>query len=207
MPVDYVCLVAGLARPELDHRSSSIVGPATVSDEGARDGRQMCSDTEWNASSCLDPEDRLLNGTIYTSDADDAFALSSEPWAAALLSLAAANVIAALLMEVYVICRATRDVPSRRHLFLGQMLLLGLLLGDHFSIPTSSPTLTPLHRVSGGRVVRAVAHAVDVRARAAGHGLRLRAHLLGVARQARLPDLTEHGGLSSGHLPGKRFPR
>jgi len=102
---------------------------------GVRDGRQMCSDTEWTASSCLGPDGQPANATVEPGIFDGEVALlSPEPWAAALLSLAAANVVAALLMEAYVVCRASRDVPSRRHLFLGQMLLLGLFLGKEYTL-------------------------------------------------------------------------
>jgi len=39
-------------------------------------------------------------------------------------------VLVILAFEIFVICKATGSSPSRRHLFLGQTLLLGLLLGS-----------------------------------------------------------------------------
>lgn len=47
-----------------------------------------------------------------------------------MLALASINVMVIVTFEVYVVCKASRNTPSRRHLFLGQMLLLGLLLGS-----------------------------------------------------------------------------
>lgn len=47
-----------------------------------------------------------------------------------LLVLSAVNVIVILVYEVYIVCWSAKTTPSRRHLFLGQMLLLGLLLGS-----------------------------------------------------------------------------
>lgn len=37
-----------------------------------------------------------------------------------MVALAAVNVVVILAFEVYVVCRAARNTPSRRHLFLGQ---------------------------------------------------------------------------------------
>ena len=40
------------------------------------------------------------------------------------------HVVVIIVYEVYILCWSARTTPSRRHLFLGQMLLLGLLLGS-----------------------------------------------------------------------------
>ena len=47
-----------------------------------------------------------------------------------LLVLSSVNVVVIIVYEVYILCWSARTTPSRRHLFLGQMLLLGLLLGS-----------------------------------------------------------------------------
>lgn len=52
--------------------------------------------------------------------------LKRELWTIPLFVLAALNMILIILFEVYVLCRARGQ--SRRHLFLGQMLLFGLFL-------------------------------------------------------------------------------
>ncbi|CAB4058494.1 unnamed protein product [Lepeophtheirus salmonis] len=56
--------------------------------------------------------------------------LDRQTWVIPMMALAAINVIAILGFEIYVVTKASRHTPSRRHLFLGQMLLLGLLLGS-----------------------------------------------------------------------------
>lgn len=52
--------------------------------------------------------------------------LKREVWTIPLLSMAAINIFLISLFEIYVLCKARG--PSRRHLFLGQMLLFGLFL-------------------------------------------------------------------------------
>ena len=47
-----------------------------------------------------------------------------------LLVMSAINVGIILTFMVFIICKAARSTPSRRHLFLSQALLLGLLLGS-----------------------------------------------------------------------------
>ena len=47
-----------------------------------------------------------------------------------LLVMSAVNVGIILTFEVFIVCKAVRSTPSRRHLFLSQALLLGLLLGS-----------------------------------------------------------------------------
>ena len=101
----------------------------------------MCTDAAWGDSSCLGDSANLSssandnwpsvsnttnsNGPFLTSSA-----VSYESWVIPMLVLASVNVLVVLAFEVYVVCKASRNTPSRRHLFLGQMLLLGLLLGS-----------------------------------------------------------------------------
>ena len=56
--------------------------------------------------------------------------INREIWSVPMLALATLNVVVILVFEIYILFRAARNTPSRRHLFLGQMLLLGLLLGS-----------------------------------------------------------------------------
>ncbi|XP_058464285.1 uncharacterized protein LOC131438346 isoform X2 [Malaya genurostris] len=52
--------------------------------------------------------------------------LRKEPWVVPVLVLASLSMIMMAAFEIFVLCKAWRTSPSRRHLFLGQMLLLGL---------------------------------------------------------------------------------
>ena len=53
-----------------------------------------------------------------------------EAWVVPLLVISAVSVTVILVYQVSIVCRASRSHPSRRHLFLSQALLLGLLLGS-----------------------------------------------------------------------------
>ncbi|KAJ8946087.1 hypothetical protein NQ314_008987 [Rhamnusium bicolor] len=50
----------------------------------------------------------------------------NEVWVIPVLALSAITMVLIACFEVFVLCKAWRTTPSRRHLFLGQMLLLGL---------------------------------------------------------------------------------
>lgn len=52
--------------------------------------------------------------------------LRKEPWVLPVLVLSSIAMIMMAAFEIFVLCKAWRTSPSRRHLFLGQMLLLGL---------------------------------------------------------------------------------
>ena len=106
-----------------------------------RGPRQMCPD--WGSTKCL--EDLVTNKTLVTSPGGGHGGLGSEAggggggygglltresWMVPMLALASVNVVVILAFEVFVLCKASRNTPSRRHLFLGQMLLLGLLMGS-----------------------------------------------------------------------------
>ena len=54
-------------------------------------------------------------------DFDSAVLLSRNSWMIPMLALAAVNVCVILVFEIYVVCKASRNTPSRRHLFLGQV--------------------------------------------------------------------------------------
>lgn len=68
--------------------------------------------------------------------------LRKEPWVVPVLVLASLTMLMMGAFEIFVLFKAWRTSPSRRHLFLGQMLLLGLFacagLG---AIITAQPTL------------------------------------------------------------------
>ncbi|KAK7072986.1 hypothetical protein SK128_000812, partial [Halocaridina rubra] len=67
--------------------------------------------------------------------------LRTAPWVVPLLAVAATNAAAIVAFEVYVLVRAIHGTPSRRHLFLGQCLLLGLLMCTLSGLPIAlSPT-------------------------------------------------------------------
>lgn len=68
-------------------------------------------------------------------------ALRKEPWVIPILVLALLSMIMMAGFEVFVLFKAWRTSPSRRHLFLGQMLLLGLFISSGFgALSTSTPT-------------------------------------------------------------------
>jgi len=81
-------------------------------DEYDRDSRQMCM---FGDNDCRNNIQDLLRRDM---------------WVLPMMGLSAMNVLVILAFEIFVICKATGNSPSRRHLFLGQMLLLGLLLGS-----------------------------------------------------------------------------
>lgn len=67
--------------------------------------------------------------------------LRKEPWVVPVLVLAAISMIMMAAFEIFVICKAWSSTPSRRHLFLGQMLLLGLFAcAGLAAVLTVSPT-------------------------------------------------------------------
>lgn len=66
--------------------------------------------------------------------------LRQQPWALPLAALSAAAMIFMVGFEIFVLLKARAAVPSRRHLFLGQVLLLGLFLLAGLS---AAPSLAP----------------------------------------------------------------
>lgn len=68
--------------------------------------------------------------------------LRKEPWVLPVLILSSIAMIMMAAFEIFVLCKAWRTSPSRRHLFLGQMLLLGLFsCAGLAAILTATPTL------------------------------------------------------------------
>ncbi|XP_052873214.1 uncharacterized protein LOC128278525 [Anopheles cruzii] len=69
-------------------------------------------------------------------------ALRKEPWVVPVLVLASLSMLMMAAFEVFVLCKAWRTSPSRRHLFLGQMLLLGLFACSSLAaVLTVNPTV------------------------------------------------------------------
>lgn len=67
--------------------------------------------------------------------------LRREPWVVPILVLAMLTMIMMAGFEIFVLFKAWRTSPSRRHLFLGQMLLFGLFISSGFgALITSTPT-------------------------------------------------------------------
>ena len=62
-----------------------------------------------------------FDSSIPRGDFDSAVLLSRNSWMIPMLALAAVNVCVILVFEIYVVCKASRNTPSRRHLFLGQV--------------------------------------------------------------------------------------
>lgn len=68
--------------------------------------------------------------------------LRKEPWVVPVLVLSSLAMIVMAAFEVFVLCKAWQTSPSRRHLFLGQMLLLGLFCCSGLAaILTTTPTV------------------------------------------------------------------
>ena len=78
---------------------------------------------------------------------------SDEAWVVPLLVLSAISVTVTLVYQVVIVCRASRSSPSRRHLFLSQALLLGLLLGSSLgfvhSLDQTIPTCVAIRLGTG----------------------------------------------------------
>ncbi len=77
--------------------------------------------------------------TIISTNASG---LRKEPWVLPVLVLSSIAMFMMAAFEVFVLCKAWRTSPSRRHLFLGQMLLLGLFSCSGLAaVLTATPTL------------------------------------------------------------------
>jgi 7 transmembrane sweet-taste receptor of 3 GCPR len=67
--------------------------------------------------------------------------LRKEPWVIPVLVLSCLSMLMMAAFEIFVLCKAWRTSPSRRHLFLGQMLLLGLFACSGLgTVITANPT-------------------------------------------------------------------
>lgn len=70
----------------------------------------------------------MMNRTIHHPHSSPHGLLRNESWVVPLLVLSVLTMIMIAGFEVFVLCKAWRTSPSRRHLFLGQMLLMGLFI-------------------------------------------------------------------------------
>ena len=70
-----------------------------------------------------------------------------------LIVFSSVNLTVTLVYQVVVVLRASRTSPSRRHLFLSQALLLGLLLGSSLglvhSLEQTAPTCVAIRLGTG----------------------------------------------------------
>ncbi|XP_071057502.1 metabotropic glutamate receptor 3 [Onthophagus taurus] len=67
----------------------------------------------------------------------------NEPWVVPLLAIAVVLISFIVCFEFYVLLKVSRNTPSRRHLFLGQVLLLGVFMCGTLGIIIAA-TPTPL---------------------------------------------------------------
>uniref|UniRef100_A0A1B0CM31 Putative glutamate-gated metabotropic ion channel receptor subunit grm2 n=1 Tax=Lutzomyia longipalpis TaxID=7200 RepID=A0A1B0CM31_LUTLO len=82
------------------------------------------------------------NATPPTIVPTHTIGLRKEGWVVPVLILSIITMITMVGFEVFVLCKVWRTSPSRRHLFLGQMLLLGLFAcAGIAAIVTSRPTV------------------------------------------------------------------
>jgi len=89
--------------------------------------------------------DSLVTGRSLTAQ--------DELWVVPMLVISAVSVAVISIYQVLIICRAAKTSPSRRHLFLSQVLLLGLLLGSSlgfaYSLEQSSATCVAIRLGTG----------------------------------------------------------
>lgn len=90
-----------------------------------------------------EPNDGVISISVHRSPVPYQNSLfRREIWVPPLLILSILTMMLIILFEVFVLCKTWRTVPSRRHLFLGQMLLTGLFVCSAVSaILTAEPTL------------------------------------------------------------------
>jgi hypothetical protein len=118
-----VALVGGPAKMNTD--------PFTLPTDAAEEDhiRATCI---WGSGSGPDCRDLLLNRTDLApmTFGSESGQLGRDSWIIPMLVFSSVNVAVIVCFEAYVVYRASRNTPSRRHLFLGQMLLFGLLVGS-----------------------------------------------------------------------------
>ena len=94
-----------------------------------------------------------INETGDTLGGKRALTSEDEAWVVPLLVVSGVSVTVVLVYQVVVVCRASRSSPSRRHLFLSQALLLGLLLGSSLgfvhSLEQTAPTCVAIRLGTG----------------------------------------------------------
>lgn len=80
--------------------------------------------------------------TIISTHSHNTLGLRKEPWVVPVLVLTSLAMLMMAAFEIFVLCKAWQTSPSRRHLFLGQMLLLGLFMcAGLAAILTTTPTV------------------------------------------------------------------
>lgn len=93
-------------------------------------------------ASVLSNRPSIVTPPTIVSTHHGASGLRREPWVVPVLVLASLAMIMMAAFEIFVLCKAWRTSPSRRHLFLGQMLLLGLFsCAGLAAVLTATPTL------------------------------------------------------------------
>uniref|UniRef100_A0A182PWD9 G-protein coupled receptors family 3 profile domain-containing protein n=1 Tax=Anopheles epiroticus TaxID=199890 RepID=A0A182PWD9_9DIPT len=94
------------------------------------------------ATATSGPTRQNVTPPTVVSTAGYAGGLRKEPWVVPVLVLASLSMLMMAAFEVFVLCKAWRTSPSRRHLFLGQMLLLGLFACSGLAaVLTVNPTV------------------------------------------------------------------
>ena len=95
----------------------------------------------------------IKNGTDEAIGSERALTSEDATWVVPLLVVSGVSVTVVLVYQVVVVCRASQSSPSRRHLFLSQALLLGLLLGSSLgfvhSLEQTAPTCVAIRLGTG----------------------------------------------------------
>lgn len=74
------------------------------------------------AKNFIHPTNATLRGPALAIETG----LRKEPWVIPVLVLSCLSMLMMATFEIFVLCKTRKTSPNRRHLFLGQMLLLGL---------------------------------------------------------------------------------
>uniref|UniRef100_T1JM77 G-protein coupled receptors family 3 profile domain-containing protein n=1 Tax=Strigamia maritima TaxID=126957 RepID=T1JM77_STRMM len=91
-----------------------------------------------NATKLLSPL-RIVTIQNVSSGGTSAFRLRDQVWVVPLIVFASLNLIVFACFEAFVLVKMVNARPSRRHFFLGQMLLLGLFLSSLVSFAYVTP--------------------------------------------------------------------
>lgn len=106
----------------------------------SKSGVVLATKTNYTASGSI-----LGSSSLYpiptTNFSNSSSGLRKEPWVVPVLVLACLSMLMMGAFEVFVLCKTRQTSPNRRHLFLGQMLLLGLFSCSGLSaILTAKPS-------------------------------------------------------------------
>lgn len=95
-----------------------------------------------NSRSMVGAAANATQPTIISTHQHSSLGLRKEPWVVPVLVLTSLAMLMMAAFEIFVLCKAWQTSPSRRHLFLGQMLLLGLFMcAGLAAILTTTPTV------------------------------------------------------------------